>query len=171
MSKSNISKDLLEFGVQINQTMDLDFVLDRIIEEKSLSLLGTKRAALYILNENREKLIPKAVLDPKYQKISLKEPIPVKNSLSGEVVSTKKGKIFNHASRLSNAYKIPGTSDEDDDEHLLILPIKIDNQVIGTVNFYRDNIPYTEKELELGRIFSMYASVAIQNAFKNIRYL
>jgi len=177
MNNKNVKKDLLEFGFRINKSTNINFVLEKIIEERSLNLLSTKRAVLYLLDEKKEFLVPQGSIDnpmtsndPNFKTQSMKESIPTKSSLSGKVVKAKIGMIFNSTSELPDAYQIPGTSYAKN-ENLMVLPLIINDEVYGTINFYRDNIPYTEQELDLAKVYSMYASIAIENARTNDQLL
>lgn len=160
------SKKLFELVYSINISTDLELILNKIIEKESLRFLSSKRATIYFIDEENEWLIPKATLDSLDGEQSMKESIPIKSSLSGKVLKSKKGMIFNDAKNNPNAYHIPGTSDEKN-ENLIVVPIIIVDKVLGTINLYRDDIPYSNKELEIANIFGMYVSIAVQNTLTN----
>jgi PAS domain S-box-containing protein len=160
------SKEILQFAYNLNLSTDLKMILNKIVEKESLSIISTKHSTIYFLDKDKKYLVPKATLDQKYRKQSMQELIPVESSLSGEVIKAKKGMIFNDAAQKPNAFHIPGTSNNKS-ENLIVVPLIIENNVFGTINLYRDDIPYSVQELDLANIFGMYASIAIHNALIN----
>lgn len=162
----NINKPLLEIVYQISSSLNFQVILNKIIEERTLKYLSTKRAAIYLLDKDKEFLEPVATFDPSDESQVMSEKINVISSLSGKVVKAKKGMIFNNASKIPNAYQIPGTPD-DEDEHLMVLPLLFETEILGTLNLYRRSILYSQEDLEFATIFAMYAGVAIQNAQKH----
>lgn len=153
---------LLNNARTLSSSLDYQFILDKVTSQ-ALELLDSIGAAIYILDDDKEYLKPVSAYDPPYESETLSNDINVKKSLSGKAVRSKKGMIFNNASLNPDAYQIPGTSD-DEDEHLMVIPLLIENKVIGTLNIYRRAKEYEKEDLELAETFTLLASTAIQNA-------
>ena len=164
MKNNNKTKvRLLDIAYKLSSSLNLQFILSKITEERTLSLLSTKRATIYLLDSKNEFLNPVATLDPSSEAQVMSQKIDVKLSLSGKVVNAKKGMIFNNASQNTDAQHIPGTSD-DKDEHLLVLPLLVEKGILGTLNLYRRRKLFLKEDLEFAEIFALYAGAAIQNA-------
>ncbi len=165
-NNENINEQILEFIQKLSSSLNLQFILDKITEEQTLNFLNTKDTTIYLLDSNKEFLEPVATLDQSTESQVMSANIAVKSSLSGKVVKAKKGMIFNNASKISGAYQIPGTH-KDMDEHLMVLPLLFEKEILGTLNLYRQNKLYTIKDLEIAEIFALYAGTAIQNALEH----
>ena len=168
--QSDISKDketfqrgtLLRITQILSSSLDKQFILDNITS-KVLELLDSKGATIYLIDKTKKYLHPVKSSDPYNVKEVMSSDIIINNSLSGKAVKAKKGMIFKNAALNADAYQIPGT-DADEDEHLLVLPLLIQNEVLGTLNLYRRNKNYKKEDLEFGEVFALYAGMAIQNS-------
>ena len=156
---------LLDISRELSSSLDLKFILKKV-NQLMLELLDSKGATIYMIDAEKQFLVPQATRDPGYEKEVLSQKVSIKSSLGGKVVKSKKGTIFNNASQIPGAYQIPGTS-EDDDEHLMILPLLKREEIFGTLNVYRKDKIYLQEDLELAETFAIHASTAIQNAQAN----
>ena len=165
-----LNEQLLDIAYKLSSSLDLQFILNKIIHERTLKLLSTKRATIYLLDSDKESLNPVATLDPTDEAQVMSQKLSVKSSLSGKALKAKKSMIFNNASQYSDAYHIPGTPD-DEDENLLVLPLIVEKEILGTLNLYRRNDLYLKEDIEFAEIFALYASVAIKNALEHQRLI
>ena len=156
---------LLEIARELGSSLDFNYILD-LVTNRMLELLESKGSAIYLLYDNKEILKPVAANDDTFTESTLKQEVRVKSSLTGKVVKSKKAMIFNNATKHPSAYHIPDTSD-DEDEHLMVIPLINDNEVFGTLNLYRKKIIYTQDDIDLAETFALHASTAIQNAITN----
>lgn len=163
--KNNIKtkEKFLDIAYTLSSSLDLQFILKKITEERTLRFLSTKRATIYLLDSNKEFLKPVATLDLPKEAQVMSQKLTVNSSLSGKAVQTKKGMIFNNTSQYSDAYHIPGTPDVED-ENLMVLPLIHGKIILGTLNLYRSGELFFEEDLKFAEIFALYASKAIQNA-------
>ena len=61
------SGHLLTIASDLNSSLDLTFILDKIIEKRTLSLLSSKRATIYQLDNKKEYLIPIITLNSPFK--------------------------------------------------------------------------------------------------------
>jgi PAS domain S-box-containing protein len=163
IQKNALQQDkLLNIAHELSSSLELQFILDKIIEQ-ILELLDSKGATIYLLDSKKQFLEPVVTNDIPYEAQIMSQKVNIKSSLSGNVVESKKGMIFNNASQNLDAYQIQGTS-ADEDEHLLVLPILDDEEILGTMNVYRREKLYGKEDVALAETFAVYASTAIQNA-------
>ncbi len=165
-----LNEQLLDLAYKLSSSLDLQFILNKILQERTLKLLSTKRATIYLLDSDKESLNPVATLDPTDEAQVMSQKLSVKSSLSGRALKAKKSMIFNNASQHSDAYHIPGTQD-DEDENLLVLPLFAEKEILGTLNLYRRKELYLKEDVEFAEIFALYASAAIQNALEHQRLI
>ena len=124
-------EQLLETAHSLGSTLNVATVLDQV-GKKIQDLLSCEGVTVYLLDESRTKLNPAVSHEPKHDKKIMKTVVDVDHSLTGQVVKAKKGMIFNDASNQPGAFQIPGTPKEDDD-HLLIVPLLIQEEAIGAI--------------------------------------
>lgn len=153
---------LLKIIQILSSSLDYQFILDNITS-LILELLDSQGATIYLIDKTKKYLYPIKTSDPYNVKEVMSNDIIINNSLSGKTVKSKKGIIFKNAALNADAYQIPGTT-ADEDEHLLVLPLLVQNEVLGTLNLYRRNKIYSKEDLEFGEVFALYAGMAIQNA-------
>lgn len=156
-----LREKLLETAIQLTKSLDLKDVLDEI-SKQARSLLNSRGVAVYMLEKDGKTIKPIYSQDPPYDKEVMATTINIDNSLTGQVIKSKKGQIFNDANANPSSYHVPGTPDTDD-EHIIISPI-FDKDVIGTMNLYRINPAYSEDDLTIVNTFATYVSTAIKNA-------
>lgn len=179
MSKEKADKSLLQSDISKNKetfqrgtllkiiqilssSLDYQYILDNITS-LILELLDSQGATIYLIDKTKKYLHPVKTSDPYNVEEVMSNDIIINKSLSGKVVKAKKGMIFKNAALNADAYQIPGTA-ADEDEHLIVFPLLIQNKVLGTLNLYRRNKIYSKEDLEFGEVFALYASMAIQNA-------
>jgi len=153
---------LLEAARELTNFMDMDQVTQKIIKNIR-DLFNCNGITIYMLKAGAKYLTPLVALDPPFENNIMHEKISLNSSLSGKIVKTKAGRIFNYATNNSESYHIPGTP-VDENEHLIISPMVINNEVIGTINIYRKNKIFDKEDLKLANIFALNASIAIKNA-------
>lgn len=151
---------LLDITHELNSSLDYKFIIYKVTKH-SVELLNSKGATIYLLDSDKKVLEPVATYDSPHKAQVMSDKIIVKTSLSGQVVKSKKGMIFNNASQMPMANEIPSTSK---DEHLMVLPLLVENEIMGTLTVYRRAKVYEKKDVELAEIFALYAGTAIRNA-------
>jgi len=166
--EEELREKLLETAQHLTDSLDLDSVLKQI-SKQARALLNCHGITIYMLDDDGKTINPVLSDDPPFDEIVLSTKLHINKSLTGQVIKSKKGMIFNETASQKNAFHVPGTPDVDDD-HVIIAPFKIDGKVIGTFNLYRSDRDFNEKDLTTVRTFATYASTAIKNAntYKNL---
>ena len=157
----NQSQRLLDTGRQLTASLEINTVLNRVADEIQ-TLLGCKGVTVYMLDDQGQMLIPIIAYDPPYEEQVLSAKIDVDKSYAGQVVKSMKGIIVNFADQQPGGYHIPGTPVDED--HLIVAPFTVNDKVIGVISIYRQHELFQEEDLALVESFTLFASIAINNA-------
>ena len=153
---------MYETSRNLAESLEIDVVLKRI-SKQAMALLKCSSVMVYMLDDDKVYISPVVVYDPPYTKQVLATKLMIDNSLTGQTIKAKTGKIFNYGDNLKGAFHIKGTPKTDTD-NIIISPFKIGGEVIGTLNLIRSEPPFTNKDLSIVDTFAVYASTAIKNA-------
>ena len=167
---NKFNEQFLDIAYKLSSSLDLQFILNKITQKRTLKLLSAKRATIYLLDSKKELLKPIVTLDPQNESPVMSQKLTVKSSLSGKAVKAKKSMIFNNTSQYLDAHHIPGTPD-DENENLLVIPLIVEKEILGTLNLYRRRELYLKEDVEFVEIFALYVGVAIQNAMEHQRLI
>ncbi len=155
---------LLEMGRLLTSTLDIEKVFEHVSIQVR-TLLNCNGVTIYILEEDDKTLQPVYAYDPPYEEQILATKVSIDNSFSGQVVKSKKGMIINYAEQQTDGYHIPGTPVDED--HLIVAPFIVNENVIGTLNIYRRDEVFSSADLDLVDTFILFASTAVNNAKKH----
>ena len=153
---------LYETSRNLAESLDIDEVLFRM-SKQARSLLKCNGVTIYMLEDDKKTLNPVVAYDPPYTKQVLATKIGVNNSLTGQSIKAKKGKIFNFHDSIKGAFHIKGTPEKDRD-NIIVSPLEIDGEIIGALTLVRSDIPFTDRDLSIVNTFAVYGSTAIKNA-------
>ncbi|MBU0528807.1 PAS domain S-box protein [bacterium] len=153
---------LYEISLYLTESLDIDIVLNRM-SKQARTLLKCRGVMVYMLEEDKKTLNPVVAYDPPYTKQILAVKVSIDNSLTGQAIKAKTGKIFNYPNNVIGAFQIPGTPKEDTD-NIIVSPLLIDGKIIGALTLVRSEMPFTNHELSIVNTFAAYASTAIKNA-------
>jgi diguanylate cyclase (GGDEF)-like protein/PAS domain S-box-containing protein/excisionase family DNA binding protein len=101
----------------------------------------------------------------RFADVILREQMPIGVGLTGWAIDHHEAVLCNDALEDPRSVQIPGTPVEP--ESMLIVPLQIGGDVIGTLNLARMGgleSHFTEYEFELTQLFGGQASIALQNA-------
>ena len=154
---------LLEVNERLLSTLDPTGVLEMIAD----SLKGVVAYdALTIYRLDRERGIRRAVVArDRFSELILEHELPLGAGITGWVVEHSEAVLANDAHLDARAVQIPGTPFEP--ESMLVVPLLVNAEVIGTLNIGRMGGPeayFTQDEFELTKLFAGQASIALQNA-------
>ena len=153
---------LLELAQSLTTDLQLVQLLNRMVHS-ARELLNAHGCTIYLLEADRKNLSPIVALDPLYEQEILATKISTEASLSGKAVQEKRAMIFNDPLSEEMAFQVPGTP-IDTEERLILCPLTVQDEIIGTLNINRMGEPFTSQDLALAEQFASYASVAIKNA-------
>jgi diguanylate cyclase (GGDEF)-like protein len=83
--------------------------------------------------------------------------------ITGDVIAKGEAEIVNEANLDSRVVHVPGTP-IDEDEAMIVAPIRNPEGVIGALNIYRRGRTFESEDLELVRLFTNHVAIALENA-------
>jgi len=155
-------EQLLESAKHLTSSLDLTEVLTQI-GKGAKEILNSYSCVIYLLLEDQQTLKPVVAIDPDYQKEILATNLNLENSFTGKAVKSRKSLIFNNSVSDNTGLSIPGTG-ETEDEHVIVAPFSIDDNVLGAMCLSRMGVVFTEEDLTLTNAYAAYASAALKNA-------
>lgn len=155
---------LMEISRQLNSTLDLGALLNRIVQAAT-ELTGTQEASILLLDPATGELRFEAASNLSRSSMAAL-PVPMEGSLAGWVVTHGVPELVEDARSdarwFANVDKRLSFTTRD----LLAVPMKLHEQVIGVVEAInkRDEQPWTQEDVETLTALANQAATAIQNA-------
>ena len=155
---------LAEVGREISATLELKAVLEKIAEY-AIILLNSVTSAVYLPDPEFKKLIPFAVMGDEAEEIR-NDPLDIGKGILGNIVVSKAGEIINNVYQDERAITIQGTSDNVEHEHLMAVPIMLQDRVTGLMAIWRvgKDTEYNDIEFDFLANLAQQAAIAIENA-------
>lgn len=164
---------LLDITQAATSSLELDEVLERVAE-RTASLTGADRCVLWLLNEEKDKLIPAALfgMDAAFTAHWKTQPVALSNELlSQEAISSGQPVI------VADARTDPRTDKKAveffGDKSILVLPLLSKGEAIGTLflNYIHQHRSFTAEDIGMTMGIAAQAAAAIANArlYKEVR--
>jgi len=155
---------LAEVGREISATLDLKIVLEKIAEY-AIILLNAVTSAVYIPDPELNHLIPLAVMGDEAEAIR-NDVLHIGEGILGHIAVYGTGEIVNEPEKDPRAITIQGTSTEDVNEHLMAVPVMLQNRLTGLMAIWRvgKGTEFNEAEFEFFSNLAQQAAIAIENA-------
>ena len=155
---------LAEVGREVSATLDLKTVLEKIAEY-AIILLNSVTSAVYLPDPEFKSLIPFAVTGDEAEEI-LRDQLEIGKGILGNIAKTKVGEIVNNVYHDSRAITIEGTEEEVQDEHLMAVPVMLQDRVTGLMAVWRvgKDTEFNENEFGFLKNLAQQAAIAIENA-------
>lgn len=156
-------KQLLELSQALLSTLDLDEIINKILQELRNALPYDTCRILW-LDEKTNSLRPYRIVGQERIPNELAHwSIPVGKGIASTVVQTGKSELVN------NAHLDPRSIYPEEAtitcEHLISIPIRSKEKILGAFNVSRNaDPPFTQEEFDLVELFLTHASLAIENA-------
>ncbi len=154
---------LLEVNERLLSTLEpagvLELIADSlraIVPYDSLTIYRVDRAAA-----SRRAVVARDT----FAELILAHEIPLGTGLTGWVIDHGEAVLANRAHLDPRSIQVPGTPFEP--EAMIIVPLFVNGQTIGTLNIGRmgdDETAFSANEFELTQLFAAQASIALQNA-------
>jgi PAS domain S-box-containing protein len=156
-----INESLVEVTKAINQTLDLDSLLELIVDEV-LELTNSKHGGLFILDETNGvlKLRASRGIAPEIaQSLTFK----IGESIAGWVAETGEGVLLYDVEKHPRFKKIPQLERF---SSMITVPLIVRGKVFGVLGVDRleGEEPFTEIEFRIAQSFAEQAALAIQNS-------
>ena len=117
---------------------------------------------IYVVDAAAGCLVPILARDEYAEQILATRPA-LGAGITGDVIARGEAEIINDADKDPRVIHVPGTP-EDDDEAMIVAPIRNPEGVIGALNLYRSGAKFEESELDIVRLFTNLAAIALENA-------
>ncbi len=88
---------------------------------------------------------------------------PIETGITGDVIAKGEAEFINDAIHDPRVAYVPGTP-VDQKESLIVAPIRSPEGILGTLNLYRTAGEFDAEDLELVRLFTNHAAIALENA-------
>ena len=155
---------LAEVGREISATLELKAVLEKIAEY-AIILLDSVTSAVYLPDPEFKTLIPFAVIGDEAEEI-LNDPLDIGKGILGNIAKNKTGEIVNNVYEDPRAITIAGTVEDVTNEHLMAVPVKLQDRLTGLMAIWRvgEGTEFKDTEFDFFRNLAQQAAIAIENA-------
>jgi diguanylate cyclase (GGDEF)-like protein len=118
--------------------------------------------SIYLVDAAAGCLVPVLARDEYAEEILATRP-KLGAGITGDVIAKGEAEIVNEANHDSRVVHVPGTP-TDEDEAMIVAPIRNPEGVIGALNIYRRGRTFESEDLELVRLFTNHVAIALENA-------
>ncbi|HEY5488832.1 MAG TPA: GAF domain-containing protein, partial [Candidatus Limnocylindrales bacterium] len=134
-----------------------DAIADRLAEVVPYDTL-----TIYLVDRANNCLIPILARDPYADQILATRPA-LGAGITGDVINKGEAECINDAAHDPRVVHVPGTP-ADEDESLIVAPVRSPDGVIGSLNLYRVDRRFDDEDLDLVRLFANHVAIALENA-------
>ena len=117
---------------------------------------------IYLVDNNEGCLVPILARDQYAEQILASRPA-LGSGITGDVIAKGEAEMINDAENDPRVVHVPGTP-TDDDESMIVAPIRNADGVVGALNLYRVGGEFNDEDLELVRLFTNHVAIALDNA-------
>lgn len=160
--RHNELQKLFDSARTLTSDLDFDIVLNKIARS-AMDIMQAQSCTIYLLDESKQRLIPKIAIEPGYEQQVLSETLSIDDSFTGRAVKSERGMIVNDVLDQNGGHQIPGTP-EYENENLIIAPLIVESNTLGAMTLSRSDTEFRDSELALVETFATYASTAVKNA-------
>ncbi|HYN65140.1 MAG TPA: diguanylate cyclase, partial [Candidatus Limnocylindrales bacterium] len=118
--------------------------------------------SIYLVDTAAGCLVPILARDEYAEQILASRP-KLGAGITGDVIAKGEAEIVNEANHDPRVVHVPGTP-IDEDEAMIVAPIRNPERVIGALNIYRRGRRFDAEDLELVRLFTNHVAIALENA-------
>jgi diguanylate cyclase (GGDEF)-like protein len=118
--------------------------------------------SIYLVDKAAGCLVPILARDEYADQILASRPV-LGSGITGDVIAKGEAEIVNEANHDPRVAHVPGTP-TDEDEAMIVAPIRNPEGVIGALNIYRRGRRFDAEDLELVRLFTNHVAIALENA-------
>lgn len=154
---------LIEISLVLNSSRNPEALLNNIIDIAT-DLLECGSVSILLYDEDEEKLIFSAASGSDPAELA-KIPVPLDNSIAGEIFTTNKTMIINNAEEDDRLFKQVDEETEFVTNNLIGVPMRIKDKVTGVLEALNKNDGvFTKDDVDILSIIASQAAVAINNA-------
>jgi signal transduction histidine kinase len=155
---------IIEVSRVLNSTLDLEPLLQNLIQI-AMELTNTEAASILLLDKKTGALHFEAATGVKGEEVK-PIPVPAEGSIAGWVAQEGQPLVINDVRSDSRFYRQVDDATEFDTRSILGVPLKVKDKVIGVLEALnrRDDVPFTEEDIDILTTLAAQAAVAIENA-------
>ena len=161
-------RQLLAITERLLLTRDRGAVFDAIADTLA-EVVPHDTLTIYLIDREQACLVPILARDPYAEQILATRPA-LEAGITGDVIRKGEAEVINDAANDPRVIHVPGTP-EDEDESLIVAPVRSPDAVIGALNLYRVGRTFDDEDLELVRLFANHVAIALENAAINERLI
>ena len=143
--------------VHREQTAVFEAVADTLAE-----VVPHDTLSIYLVDREASCLVPILARDMYAEQILASRPA-LGQGITGDVIAKGEAEIINDSAHDPRVVHVPGTP-ADEDEAMIVAPIRSADGVIGALNIYRLQRGFDQEDLELVRLFTNHVAIALENA-------
>ena len=117
---------------------------------------------IYLVDRAENCLVPILARDPYAEQILATRPM-LGAGITGDVINKGEAECINDAAHDPRVVHVPGTP-PDEDESLIVAPVRSADGVIGALNLYRVKRHFDDDDLDIVRLFANHVAIALENA-------
>ncbi len=154
---------LIEISLNLNTTLDREYILQSIIETAS-DILECEAVSILLYNQASEELYFAASTDSQSQKLS-GAIVPINNSIAGTIFTLNAPQIINDLSTTPLHYEVIEKKLQKKNHSLIGVPMRLHDQVIGVIEgINKRDAVFSMEDIDILSVIASQAAVAINNA-------
>ena len=154
-------RQLLTITERLLLTRDRNQVFDAIADTLA-EVVPHDTLTIYMVDRTNNCLVPILARDPYADQIMATRPA-LGQGITGDVIEKGDAEMINDTEHDPRVVHVPGTP-EDDDESLIVAPVRSHEGVIGCLNLYRVGMEFDDEDLEQVKLFANHVAIALENA-------
>ena len=154
-------RQLLAITERLLLTRDRGQVFDSIADTLA-EVVPHDTLSIYLVDRANNCLVPMLARDPYADQILATSPA-LGEGITGDVINKGEAEMINDATHDPRVVHVPGTP-SDDDESLIVAPVRNREGVIGALNLYRVGREFDDEDLEQVKLFANHVAIALENA-------
>jgi diguanylate cyclase (GGDEF)-like protein len=154
-------RQLLTITERLLLTRDRNQVFEAIADTLA-EVVPHDTLTIYMVDRANNCLVPILARDPYADQIMATRPA-LGQGITGDVIDKGDAEMINDTEHDPRVVHVPGTP-EDDDESLIVAPVRSHEGVIGCLNLYRVGREFDAEDLEQVKLFANHVAIALENA-------
>jgi diguanylate cyclase (GGDEF)-like protein len=154
-------RQLLTITERLLLTRDRGQVFDTVADTLA-EVVPYDTLTIYLVDRAANCLVPILARDPYADQILATRPA-LGQGITGDVILKGEAEMINDTAHDPRVIHVPGTP-SDDDEALIVGPVRNHDGVIGALNLYRVGRDFDDEDLEQVKLFANHVAIALENA-------
>jgi diguanylate cyclase (GGDEF)-like protein len=161
-------RQLLAITERLLLTRDRNQVFEAIADTLA-EVVPFDTLTIYLVDRPNDCLLPVLARNPYADQVLATRP-GLGQGITGDVIDKGDAECINDTAHDPRAIDVPGTPN-DEDESLIVAPVRSPEGVIGALNLYRTAHEFDDEDLELVKLFANHVAIALENATINERLI